>query len=761
MRKIAEKWLALLMAMLMLLSSMPLTALAEEQVYSEGLTITAKEAPEDTDTDAADAGSADIAAALKAAQDAAEANPTSGGYVGLYSASVQTPQPIKTGDAFTYGIGYALYPVPRYTDSTGTPQPAFSQYEDVTITIKVPAGIVLLGADGTEYRDTYTISLGDRPITGSEAQTVTVNARMDGNGTVEDGKTFAKLGVNIAANATVGGKTVEFKYALPNDSNASNVTNKATGEWKVEKTEGTPAVSGDEVTLTWTIKIGKVADKDFTGNKSAYNTTGALNFENFSLTDTLPIITGKDGEKYAPLRSSITATGMTAVEGSAGQTELTTDYHDTTDLKAGGVDSETPYYTVYTVKATYDKAAFVLPYGAEEEVTYKNDVEMTYQLVGEEADTKEAFASGEYGIPTDGGTITVFEKLKLGTDGEVVEYTPFYKALFPNGAKFDVYSEADWNNGEPADDAEPDTLVVLDAEGESTLTLAPGTYYVVQTDWPDGSEELADNAKVQTATVTSGGNDTLTFTNLVKNKGILEIDKVNASGAALPGAVFTLTDEDGNKYPLRLDTSGHGVIVLPAGTYTLSETTVPAGYVQMEDVEEITIAEGQTNSTYTGDNALVNYSNKGSLTITKKLTDGNYENAQSVDPSGKVSKDFTFNIYRSTSTQVPTDGTPYKEVTIAAGKNAVTVTDLDVVDENGDPYYYIVVEVADDDARFVYDDAQIAFDFKGDGDGVYTTTASATFTNVLLSKLSFKKEEKTLSGNKPMNGVTFEVSTLR
>lgn len=89
MRKIAEKWLALLMAMLMLLSSMPLTALAEEQVYSEGLTITAKEAPEEGGT--ADAGSADVAAALKAAQDAAAQNAASGGYVELYSASVQTP----------------------------------------------------------------------------------------------------------------------------------------------------------------------------------------------------------------------------------------------------------------------------------------------------------------------------------------------------------------------------------------------------------------------------------------------------------------------------------------------------------------------------------------------------------------------------------------------------------------------------------------------------------------------------------------------
>ena len=250
MRKIAEKWLALLMAMLMLLSSMPLTALAEE-VYSDNIvTITAKEAPEDTDTGAADVGSADVAAALKAAQDAAEANPTSGGYVGLYSARVQTQQPIATGEEFTYEIGYVLSSAPTYRDSTGTPQAAFSQYEDVTINIAVPDGIVLLDENGKAYDDTYTISLGDKPITGSAAQTVTVNARMVGNGTVANGTTFGKLGVNIAANVTVGGQTVEFKYALLNDSNNSTVTNEATGEWKVEKTEGTPAVSGDEVTLT-------------------------------------------------------------------------------------------------------------------------------------------------------------------------------------------------------------------------------------------------------------------------------------------------------------------------------------------------------------------------------------------------------------------------------------------------------------------------------------------------------------------------------
>ena len=71
MRKIAEKWLALLMAMLMLLSSMPLTALAEEQVYSEGLTITAKEAPEEGGETPDASGEVDEdALALKAVEDA-------------------------------------------------------------------------------------------------------------------------------------------------------------------------------------------------------------------------------------------------------------------------------------------------------------------------------------------------------------------------------------------------------------------------------------------------------------------------------------------------------------------------------------------------------------------------------------------------------------------------------------------------------------------------------------------------------------------
>lgn len=81
-----------------------------------------------------------------------------------------------------------------------------------------------------------------------------------------------------------------------------------------------------------------------------------------------------------------------------------------------------------------------------------------------------------------------------------------------------------------------------------------------------------------------------------------------------------------------------------------------------------------------------------------------------------------------------------------------------MADENGNPYYYIVTEVTGTDPRFTYDSKSVSFDFVGEEAGTYTTTASATFTNVLKSKLSIKKVEEVLGGTRNnMKDITFEV----
>lgn len=382
MRKFAERCAAVFMALLMLLTSMPLTAIAEDVSgawrYDATPASTGDAAP-----------TANAPSPLEVVQAAAAENPTSGAYVSLYAARVQTAQPIATGDEFTYEIGYKLGAAPTYKDATGEPRAAYEQYEDVVITIDVPDGIVLLGNNVTPAgTGKYTLSLGDFPIQGSKSQTVVVRARMTGNGAVANGTKFDPLDLGISAKVTPVGQgetpqQVEFTHdLLDGKKNDTAVENKAAGEWDIQKTlAGEPDVKGNEVTITWTIEIGKVDGTGITSNKSVYDTTGVLNFEegSFKLTDTLPTITGKDGQTYAPKSSTLSATGMATVNGGAGETTLTTDYYATIDLSAGGVSAtKTPYYTVYTVEATYDKAAFVLPFGETEEVKFTNAAKMEY-----------------------------------------------------------------------------------------------------------------------------------------------------------------------------------------------------------------------------------------------------------------------------------------------------------------------------------------------------------------------------------------------
>ena len=369
MRKFAGKCLALLLALLMPLTSMPVSL--AESYTSEPFNVNV-ETPSREEVIA------------KAVAD----NVSSGAYVELYSAVAESAT-VSTGAEFTYSVGYVLNAAPTYRNDQGDMVPAYSQYENVTITVTVPDGIVLLDYTPTS-ENTYTISLGNRSVTGGAGQTLSLRARMTGNGTVPNDTPYGKLGVSIKAG--VAGSQYPFTYALPVDRNNSAVTSKAEGEWAIEKAlVGTPSVNGEEVTLTWRIKIGKKAGEALSSESSVYQTVGALNFVegSFSLTDTLPTITGKDGVEYKPLRSTLSADGMTAVNGSAGQTELTTQYYDTIALSAGGVaaDFQTPYYTEYTVTATYDRDAFVLPFGDEENVSYENEAKLQYQLVGQDVKT--------------------------------------------------------------------------------------------------------------------------------------------------------------------------------------------------------------------------------------------------------------------------------------------------------------------------------------------------------------------------------------
>jgi len=75
----------------------------------------------------------------------------------------------------------------------------------------------------------------------------------------------------------------------------------------------------------------------------------------------------------------------------------------------------------------------------------------------------------------------------------------------------------------------------------------------------------------------------LTFVN---TQGSIKVLKEDADGEALAGATFKITQEDGDYEDEVADADNDGVILftdVPLGTYTVSETVVPAGYAGAAD----------------------------------------------------------------------------------------------------------------------------------------------------------------------------------
>jgi archaellum component FlaF (FlaF/FlaG flagellin family) len=750
-KKAAGRLFALIMALITLSLSLPPAALAEYYYSNEyGVHV-----------EPAAAESATPAEVIAAAIAANQATPK---WLDVYNAWKTNTNAEKTGETYTYSIGLNFGPPEKYNDQDVS-TPAYNTYENVRVTVEAPDGVVLL-VDGVE-KTSHTYTIGNVPASaGGSNQTITVSARMTGNGEAADGTVFGKLKITAEADVTPdgGGDKQTFKYLLDNTSgqekNKTTAKNAASTDWQIRKSlSGTPSVTEDEVTITWKIRIGRTEDAQLVGLASYYNVPGTLNFSAFSLTDTLPEING-----YAPKSAKLVGGGAEKTTG-AGETTIATDAYNTIPLtgdaaNAGGIS--TPSYTEYTLTAVYDKAAFVLPFGGEN-IEYTNSAQLKYTAVGESEDTRTDSATDDFGIPTAGGQIKVFEMLKIG-DKAPVEYSAFYQTLFPNGATFEVYGADGWDTtaNAPAAGAQPvSTLTVTGTTGATTPLMAPGTYYVRQTGRPQGTE--ASSPEWKEVVVTSGQTAETTFVNPVTLNGILSIEKKDDQGVSLSNIAFEITkvgDPSFTAKTITTGTDGKKSIVLGPGNYLLTEklTTGQQGLYYPAAPQQITIVGGE-ETLLTGNNAIVNrrkYDNC-TLTINKLVTDG-VTGTSAVPVTQKDSNAvFTFKIYRSTdSSFTPGEGTYVQDATIQANKASVAVPNLPAMDENGNPYYYKVVEMDGGLARYTYDTAEKAFSFTENGATVTSRAVSAT--NILKSALKIKKIGASLaSANAPMSGITFDV----
>ena len=768
MRRFAGRFAALVLALLMLLSSMPLTALAEQVVPSKSFDL-------DVSTTGVEPAPATSKTAAELAQEAVNQavldNSTSGRYLNVFRATPPKDNP-KTGEWFYYTIGVQYASAAKYQDpETGATNDAYDYYKDIKITVTAPEHIEL---EKTEY------TLGDIRASEGGSRILTVRARMTNNGVAKDGFDYGALEVKIEAKITpnIGENpettTIEYTFADNNpDNDSGNVTNTATADWQVEKTMAETGAfvenaADNTVTVTWTITVSRT-DK-------TYDTTGTLNFaENgFTLTDTLPKVGGFDPTSATITSGGITLSSTMETDADGNKTISTTHYATTalTGDAANAANTPTPAATTYKVQAVYPRSAFVLPWNETQEISVTNKAKIEYKLVGEEDPrTDDDEVTDDFGITTPGGDLTIVEQLNLAGK-RVVDYNSYYAQAFAEpegGVQFEV---SKWNEENSAyelvkiNGKNAVTVDVTEKDAKVTLTnLEPGDYQIKQISRPVGSDEPA--SFTQDVTIVSGKKDhELTFINPTPDKRILTIRKVDGDGNLITNvtnhAKFKVEVEGGATQEIPLNNDGQFVLAINVDaneptTVTITEISAPDGYIKSTEPQTVTFNPTNASDPFERTVTFTNYQTvTGTLTINKNVAD--YDGDTGTAISGISGYSFTFKVYRSTDSQnISTTSDAYREGTLTSG-SSIQITGLEVADENGNPYYYKVVEEQGTDSRFVYDDAEPTFNFVN-AEGGFTTTASVTFTNVLKGNLQVTKRWSSYDANETRPAISFALYT--
>lgn len=102
-------------------------------------------------------------------------------------------------------------------------------------------------------------------------------------------------------------------------------------------------------------------------------------------------------------------------------------------------------------------------------------------------------------------------------------------------------------------------------------------------------------------------------------EGSVTVKKTDDSGNALAGAYFTATSASGTSYTIGpTDTNGSASVTLPLGTYTITETTAPTGYVASTGSWTATLTATSPTYSLTVKNSLA----KAKITVQKSTDTG-------------------------------------------------------------------------------------------------------------------------------------------
>lgn len=163
---------------------------------------------------------------------------------------------------------------------------------------------------------------------------------------------------------------------------------------------------------------------------------------------------------------------------------------------------------------------------------------------------------------------------------------------------------------------------------------------------PEYSIEAAEDVNTTdkaSGKIELGSDGKVTVTNTRNNVASLEITKVNTSNQSLPGAKFTLTLDGDSAKTYNVTSDENGLLKfenLSVGTYTLTETEAPSGYVKSTESYKVKVSVENNKATaklYKADGTneienkqIINYTEKeeaeNNLTSSKTAKVVDYEN---------------------------------------------------------------------------------------------------------------------------------------
>lgn len=407
----------------------------------------------------------------------------------------------------------------------------FDSYDDIKLQISAPGNLRISATDNGGWTNTLNVDSVQSVVPADGSNAVTLNytffGRMIDNGVHADGDLITPT-VSLSASITpkmhyydkngeekvYAGTPINYQATIHTNAFRNAAEAKT---WDVQNEAVKHTVNGDEVTFTYQVRTGALGTQgEILRQNSDYVDHGVLDLSGYTLKETIQPVAGKNGAKVYPKQATVTlgdsAYTCDIVENGDGTRSLVmpandggNTIHNTAALDGDNTAHPSVYaYNNYTVNLIYDKADFELDCDDErlDDAAFKGlgvtlDSTLNYTVYGD-SDKKTADSSKTlyYHFVRQGGYILPEQYVKLAAD--VVDRT----AYSGSDAVFEIYKASEVKRNEKDELVLGENAKLSDRIGafETSRELPEGNYYVART----GMEAGYTNVKPGDQTIKIG-----------------------------------------------------------------------------------------------------------------------------------------------------------------------------------------------------------------------------------------------------------------